>query len=72
MSKSNWKKSFQTLNCRECGEPVNNVDSNATGVTCWKCVSAQLSGRPIGMDLEEWGKILAEGKNVDPDCQESK
>ena len=70
MSKSNWKKSFKTLNCRECNEPVQNVDQNATAVTCWKCVSANLCGRPIGMDLEEWGKILEERKNIDPDCQD--
>lgn len=62
----NWKKSFQTLDCRECGESVRNVDSGSISVICWKCVSAQLSGRPVGTDLEEWGKQLAELKKLAP------
>lgn len=65
-------KTFKSLNCKECGEEVANVDHATVAVTCWKCVSAQMSGRPIGMDLEEWGKILAEQKKLSPDCQESK
>jgi phage FluMu protein Com len=28
----------KTLNCRECGEPVQNVGSTAVAVTCSKCV----------------------------------
>jgi hypothetical protein len=63
-------KTFKTLNCKECSEEVR-VDHNSTAVTCWKCVSAQMSGRPIGMPLEEWGKILAEQKKLGPDCQDS-
>ena len=70
MSKINWKKSFKKLNCRECGEPVKNVDQNAIAVTCWKCVCTNLGGRPTGMDLEEWDKILKERKNIDLDCQD--
>lgn len=27
----------QTLNCRECGDPVKNVDKKAVSVLCWRC-----------------------------------
>jgi hypothetical protein len=30
-----------------------------------------MSGRPIGMPLEEWGRILAEQKKLSLDCQDS-
>ena len=71
MSKTSWKQSFKTINCKECGEAVNKVDSNAAWVVCWKCVAAQLSGIPTGIALEEWGKILEERKRLGPDCLDS-
>ena len=33
------------LNCKLCGDRVDNVDANADKVTCWKCVSGLCSGR---------------------------
>ena len=35
------------LDCKICGETVNNVGLEATAVTCWKCVNEQLKGMPI-------------------------
>lgn len=61
--KSNWKRSFKTLNCRECSTPVKNVDEHAAAVVCWKCVSSSLNGRPLDLDPEEVEKKLG------PNCQ---
>jgi len=42
------------LACKECGETVKNVGSDASAVICWKCVNAQLNGYPIEMhDMEQ-------------------
>lgn len=36
--------SFKTLKCKDCGEPVEKVDGNASDVTCWKCVIKMVGG----------------------------
>jgi cytochrome c5 len=64
------KKASKSLACKECSEIVENVGNETISVTCWKCVSAQLTGRPVGMDLEEWGRLLKELEES-PDCQDS-
>jgi hypothetical protein len=38
-------KGTKHLNCKLCGNRVDNVDANADKVTCWKCVSGLCSGR---------------------------
>lgn len=35
-------KDNKTLNCKVCGDEVQNVGAEATAVTCWRCVSASL------------------------------
>jgi hypothetical protein len=42
---SKGAKSTKHLNCKLCGNRVDNVDANADKVTCWKCVSGLCSGR---------------------------
>lgn len=37
-------KKTKTLNCKICGEEVNNVGEDAEKVTCWKCVQAMMRG----------------------------
>lgn len=39
-----FSKSYKTLKCNDCGEPVEKVDSNATGVVCYKCVLKMTGG----------------------------
>jgi hypothetical protein len=36
------KKEGKILNCRVCNDEVHNCGSEATAVTCWRCVSASL------------------------------
>lgn len=36
-------KSFKTMKCRGCQEPVEKVDINADSVLCWRCVNASLA-----------------------------
>lgn len=43
--KSRIQKTFKRLNCKECGEPVDKVDYQATAVTCWKCVIKLSNGK---------------------------
>lgn len=43
--KSRIQKTFKKLNCKECGEPVDKVDYQATAVTCWKCVIKLSNGK---------------------------
>lgn len=47
------KSHTKSLPCRECGEVVKNLSSEATAVTCWRCVNKALSGGPIHFDNEE-------------------
>lgn len=42
---SKGPKTTKHLNCKICGDRVDNVDANADKVTCWKCVSGLCSGR---------------------------
>lgn len=39
-----FSKSYKTLKCNDCGEPVDKVDSHATGVICYKCVLKMTGG----------------------------
>jgi hypothetical protein len=43
----------KTLNCKICGDEVHNVGSEATAVTCWRCVSASLRGTIVEDDKED-------------------
>jgi len=38
------KKTKKQLECKVCGDLVNNVGSEATAVTCWKCVNKMVNG----------------------------
>jgi hypothetical protein len=49
---SKGNRSVHSMACRECGTMVDKVDINASGVTCWKCVSRLCGARPIS-DTEE-------------------
>jgi hypothetical protein len=40
-------RTIKTLACQHCGNDVDNVDQNATAVTCWRCVSRLCSGVPV-------------------------
>ena len=42
---SKGAKNTKHLNCKLCGDRVDNVDANADKVKCWKCVSGLCSGR---------------------------
>ena len=35
--------SEKTLKCKNCGRSVENVDNNATAVTCWRCVCKMIN-----------------------------
>lgn len=51
------------LNCRECSNPVENVDSSSTSAVCWKCVNKSINPRSViitDMEPEEWSKFLKE------------
>lgn len=30
-------RTYKTMNCKCCNEPVDKVDIKATAVTCWRC-----------------------------------
>jgi hypothetical protein len=49
------KKSYsrKDLDCKICEETVKNVSSEATAVTCWKCVNDQLKGMPISISEDD-------------------
>jgi ribosomal protein L34E len=38
------RRANKTLNCKICGDEVHSVGSEATAVTCWRCVSDSLKG----------------------------
>ena len=38
------KSPNKSLDCKLCGERVDNVGAEAVAVTCWKCVSRSMSG----------------------------
>lgn len=45
---------IKSLPCRECGRTVDNVDTNATRATCWRCVSKSINpGSVIVSDLDD-------------------
>jgi hypothetical protein len=51
------------LNCRDCNEPVNNVDSGSTSALCWKCVNKLANPNSIiitDMEQEEWSIFIKE------------
>lgn len=33
----------KSLKCKSCGRKVENVDANATAVTCWRCVCKMIN-----------------------------
>lgn len=51
MSNYTYKKPI-TLNCRVCDEEVKNCGSDATAVTCWRCVTISLEN-----DLKNTGDV---------------
>jgi ribosomal protein L37AE/L43A len=44
------EKSFKTLKCNDCGEPVEKVDNKATGVICYKCVLKMTGGHITNLE----------------------
>lgn len=38
------KNPNKSLDCKLCGERVDNVGAEATAVTCWRCVSRSMGG----------------------------
>jgi hypothetical protein len=51
------------LNCRECSEPVHNVDSGSISATCWKCVNKSINPNSViitDMEPGEWSTFLKE------------
>ena len=51
----------KSLPCKICNETVENVGHEATAVTCYKCVSAQLRGLSNIEDEKEWDVTLEDG-----------
>lgn len=44
---ANYKsRTRKSLNCKKCGEKVDNVGEEATAVTCWKCVNDMMRKSP--------------------------
>lgn len=49
------------MDCRECGRPVRNVDSNTVSVLCYRCVARSLNPHTKFLDEiepEEFRKII--------------
>jgi len=54
--------SLISLDCKECGTPVNNVDSNTASVICSRCVAKSLNPHTRFLDeipLEEFRKLIS-------------
>jgi len=56
-----YGKGRKQLPCKICNETVENVGSEATAVTCYKCVSDQLRGLPIIEDEKDWDVTIQDG-----------
>jgi hypothetical protein len=58
---SSRQNSGKNLKCKNCSNVVENVDANATAVTCWRCVCKMLNPRSIilsDLNREEIKKLL--------------
>lgn len=56
------QNSGKSLKCKNCNRQVDNVDTNATDVTCWRCVCKMLNPRSIilsDLNHEEIKKLLS-------------
>lgn len=40
-------RTTKELPCKECGNKVDGVDLQATGILCWRCVAKLCGGKPI-------------------------
>ncbi len=53
--------SGKTLKCKNCGRAVDNVDTNATAVTCWRCVCKLINPHSLilsDLSTQEIAKVL--------------
>ena len=57
----NQKGKKQTLLCKICETPVENVGTDTVAVTCYRCVMEQLRGFPITEDEKDWDVTIQDG-----------
>jgi hypothetical protein len=51
----------KNLPCKDCGQVVYNVDSNAVSTICWRCVNKQLNPNSLiasDLDPEAWKDLV--------------
>jgi acetyl-CoA carboxylase beta subunit len=51
----------KNLPCKDCGQIVYNVDSNAVSTICWRCVNKQLNPNSLiasDLDPEDWKDLV--------------
>jgi acetyl-CoA carboxylase beta subunit len=51
----------KNLPCKDCGQIVYNVDSNAVSTICWRCVNKQLNPNSLiasDLDPEAWKDLV--------------
>ena len=51
----------KNLSCKDCGQIVYNVDSNAVSTICWRCVNKQLNPNSLiasDLDPEAWKDLV--------------
>jgi hypothetical protein len=51
----------KNLPCKDCGQVVHNVDSNAVSTICWRCVNKQLNPNSLiasDLDPEAWKDLV--------------
>ncbi len=51
----------KNLPCKDCGQIVYNVDSNAVSTICWRCVNKQLNPNSLiasDLDAEAWKDLV--------------